>query len=98
MNAKPSASLMALGLGAYIGQAPNPRASLPVGAGPRAEEEAHAPEPPVVMALGPACHRERRATEQAAGPSIEAPAIEEIPREVPHPWDAPAHVSQTFLM
>lgn len=46
----PPASPTALGLGAYAGQAPNPQASLPVGAGPGAEEEAHAPKPPVVMA------------------------------------------------
>jgi hypothetical protein len=47
----------------------------------------------VEMALGLARHRERRATERAVGPSIEAPTVKEIPQEVPHPWDAPTHVS-----
>jgi hypothetical protein len=79
--------------GADAGRVPSPREPPTVDVGPRAEEEVHAPEPPVEMALGLARHRERRATERAVGPSIEAPTVKEIPQEVPHPWDAPTHVS-----
>lgn len=88
---------MMLGLGAHIGQMPNSRASPSVGAGPGAENERHALEPPEAMALGPARRHEERTVGQAAGQSVEAPMVEEILREVPHPWDALACVSQTWL-
>jgi len=50
-----------------------------------------------MMALGPARRCEERTVGQAVGPSVEAPVVEEIPPEVPHPWDAPTRVSQTWL-
>ena len=89
----PPAFRMVLGLGTHAGQAPSPLASPSVGVGPRAKKEPHALEPPAVMALGPARHREERTVGQAVGPSVEAPMVEEIPREVPHPWEAPTRVS-----
>jgi len=85
-----------LRLGPCVGQASNPRAPpMVTGMNSGLSQESVALAPPMEMGLGALSHPHR---EDRPGTSEGATkGIEEVPWEPPHPWDAPAHMTHTFL-
>ena len=95
-TATPTPGASDLGLGPCVGQASNPLAPLTVmGVNSRLSQESIAPEPPMEMGLGAPsrpCREDKPGTLEGV-----AKGIEEVPQEPPHPWDAPTHMTHTFL-
>lgn len=66
-----------------------------MGVNSRASQESVAPDPPMEMGLGVPSRPRREDRPRTSEGAAEG--IEEVPREPPHPWDAPAHMTHTFL-